>query len=76
MQQLVDVNVYKLAILSSVQEPDLNYSIADYSSSGLEPFELVATWDFPIFELEERAGEHILSHVRYLHLPRTTCPGF
>ena len=26
-------------------------------------FENVAVWDYPIFELEEKAGNHILSHV-------------
>ena len=28
-------------------------------------FENVAIWDYPIFELEKNAGNHILSHVSF-----------
>lgn len=50
--------------LSPAQQPDLSYSLTEYSTSRLDVFEHVATWDFPIFELEEKAGDHILSNVR------------
>lgn len=54
------------SMFAPYKKPDYNYSLEEYSSSGLDVFENVAQWDFPIFELEEKAGEHILSHVSYL----------
>ena len=51
------------SMFTSYQKPDYSYSLEEYSSSGLDVFDSVAVWDFPIFELEEKAGEHILSHV-------------
>jgi len=53
------------SMFTPYKKPDYNYSLEEYSSSGLDVFENVAQWDFPIFELEEKAGEHILSHVSY-----------
>lgn len=38
--------------------------LVEYSSSDhFDMMENVAVWDYPIFELEEKAGNHILSHV-------------
>ena len=51
------------SMFTTYQKPDYSYSLEEYSSSGLDVFDCVAVWDFPIFELEEKAGEHILSHV-------------
>ena len=51
------------SMFTSYQAPDYSYSLEEYSSSGLDVFDSVAVWDFPIFELEEKAGDHILSHV-------------
>ncbi len=39
------------------------YDTSEYSDSHLGLFEQVGTWDFPIFELEEKAGGHVLSQV-------------
>ena len=40
--------------------------LAEYTSNDhLDMFENVAIWDYPIFELEEKAGNHILSHVSH-----------
>lgn len=48
------------------KQPDLNYDISVYAVSlhnELDVFENVGSWDFPIFDLEGKAGDHILSHV-------------
>ena len=47
----------------------MDYDVAVYAESlhnELEVFENVGLWDFPIFELEEKASDHILSHVSLL----------
>ena len=53
------------SMFSPYKKPDYSYSLEEYSSSELDVFENVALWDFPIFELEKKAGDHILSHVSY-----------
>jgi hypothetical protein len=47
------------------KQPPLDYDLTQYTQyDSLEVFDKVATWDFPIFELEDKASSHILSHVR------------
>ena len=46
------------------RQPPLDYDLIQYTQyDKLEVFDKVATWDFPIFELEDKASDHILSHV-------------
>ena len=49
------------------KQPPLDYDLIQYTQyDKLEVFDKVATWDFPIFELEDKASDQILSHVRIL----------
>lgn len=43
-----------------------DFALEEYSDSGLEVFQHVASWDFPIFQLEEKCEDHILSHMSYV----------
>ena len=46
------------------KRPSVACDLQEYTSNEhLDMFENVAIWDYPIFELEEKAGNHILSHV-------------
>ena len=46
------------------RRPSETCDLSEYTSNDhLDLFENVAVWDYPIFELEEKAGSHILSHV-------------
>ena len=46
------------------KRPSESCDLSEYTSNEhLDMFENVAVWDYPIFELEENAGDHILSHV-------------
>ena len=46
------------------RRPSESCDLSEYTSNEhLDMFENVAVWDYPIFELEENAGNHILSHV-------------
>ena len=46
------------------RKPSASCDLAEYTSNEhLDMFENVAQWDYPIFELEKKAGHHILSHV-------------
>ena len=59
------VKTYQSLIIFSKYTPqDYNYPIEEYSSSDIKVLEEVSNWDFPIFELKEKAGNHILSQVR------------
>ena len=48
------------------KRPSVSCDLEEYTSNNhLDMFENVAIWDYPIFELEEKAGNHILSHVKH-----------
>ena len=54
-----------MCTFSRYKQPPLDYDLVQYTQyDSLEVFDKVATWDFPIFELEDKASDHILSHVR------------
>ncbi len=52
-------------VVHRYKRPSSSCDLAEYTSNDhLDMFENVAIWDYPIFELERKAGNHILSHVR------------
>lgn len=53
----------RVALFNPLIVPSNDYSISDYQHSTIQALEQVMEWDFPIFELEKVAGDHILSHV-------------
>jgi hypothetical protein len=45
--------------------PPMDYSLDDYQQNNIELLDQVMEWDFPIFEMEKVAGDHILSQMAY-----------
>ena len=61
------VITYYDIMLLRYKQPPLDYDLSQYTQyDSLEVFDKVATWDFPIFELEDKASNNILSHVRII----------
>lgn len=56
----------KVSLFNPLVVPSKDYDLSDYQHNTMEVLEQVMEWDFPIFELEQVAGGHILSHVRLL----------
>lgn len=52
-----------VSLLNHYVVPSNNYSIEEYQQNKISLFDQVVEWDFPIFELEKVAGDHILSQV-------------
>ena len=63
-EQVSVKSYHSLVIFSKYSSPNYGYSIEEYASSNISVLDQVANWDFPIFELREKAGDHILSQVR------------
>lgn len=52
-----------VSLLNHYVVPSNSYSIEEYQQTKISLFDQVVEWDFPIFELEKVAGDHILSQV-------------
>lgn len=52
-----------VSLLNHYVVPSNSYSIEEYQQTKVSLFDQVVEWDFPIFELEKVAGDHILSQV-------------
>lgn len=53
----------RVSLFNPLIVPSTDYSIDIYQQNKIEVLDRVMEWDFPIFELEEVAGDHILSQV-------------
>nr|BAA34309.1 EFPDE3 [Ephydatia fluviatilis] len=61
----VAMSYQSLVIFSKYTSPNYDYLIEEYSSNNVAVLDEVANWDFPIFELREKSGDHILSQMAY-----------
>ena len=53
----------RVSLFNPLIIPSTDYSLDEYQQGNIELLERVMDWDFPIFELEKVAGDHILSQV-------------
>ena len=53
----------KVSLFNPLVMPSTDYSVSDYQQNNIDLFDHVMEWDFPIFDLNDVAGKHILSHV-------------